>query len=62
MADTGDYARLRAQFKSQKKRLDYDVEGLPTLYLRLARQWKRPVKEIKRIVKAPAHSGGQAND
>lgn len=44
--------RIRAQFRAEKKRIDYSNDGLPTLYLRLARQWKRPVQEIKRIVKA----------
>ncbi len=41
--------RIRAQYRAGKKRLDYRNEGLPTLWLRLAQQWQRPVREIKRI-------------
>jgi hypothetical protein len=44
--------RIKAQFRERKKRLDYrNGSALPWLYLALARQWKRPVREIKQIVK-----------
>lgn len=49
--------RIRAQYRGAKKRIDYRRDGLPTLWLRLARQWKRPVREIKQICGRGTSSG-----
>lgn len=42
--------RIRAQFKGMKKRRDFRDSGLPGIWMHLARQWQRPVREIKNIV------------
>lgn len=54
--------RIKAQFRAERKRLDYRIGGLPALYLRLARQWERPVQEIKRIVKSSDPRERSQND
>ena len=43
--------RIRRQFRASKG--GYYREGFPisALWLRLARQWRRPIREIKAIVK-----------
>lgn len=46
---SGIEGRIKAEFRSLKKRWDYRNSGLPTLWLFLARKHKRPVQEIKRI-------------
>ncbi len=43
--------RIRLQFKAHRRSPWVREYGIGSLYLRLARQWKRPIKEIKRIVK-----------
>lgn len=40
--------RIRAQYRAEKRYVTPNG-GLPRLWMRLARQWKRPVKEIKAI-------------
>lgn len=42
--------RIRAEFKARKARLDYNANGLPVLFMALAKKWERPVTEIKNIV------------
>lgn len=48
---SGIEGRISAQFRSMKKRIDYRRDGQPTLWLELARQWGKPVQEIKCIVR-----------
>lgn len=43
--------RIRRQYKAARKRIDPRLESVGPLWLQIARQWKRPVQEIKRIVK-----------
>lgn len=46
--------RIKAQFKAMKSSNMGVFDGtLSSLYLRLARQWKIPVREVKRIVHGP---------
>jgi hypothetical protein len=47
---SGPEGRILAEFRGLKKRWDYRNSGLPALYLWMARKWKMPVREIKRIV------------
>lgn len=46
---SGEEGRIYAEYHGKRKRLDYSREGLPGLRMYLARKWKRPVREIKRI-------------
>jgi hypothetical protein len=48
---SGDEGRIRAQYRSEVKTWDYrngDPRG--NIWMYLARRWKRPIKEIRRIV------------
>jgi hypothetical protein len=45
--------RIRLQFRARRRSSWVHENGIGWLYLALARQWKRPVQEIKRIVKGP---------
>lgn len=49
-SDTNPEDRIRAHFKGLKKRWDFRRDGLPGIWMLLARQWKRPVRDIKNIV------------
>jgi hypothetical protein len=48
---TTEEDRIRAHYRGLKKRLDPSTGDLGVdVFMRLARQWKRPVAEIKNIV------------
>ena len=42
--------RIRRQFKSLKKLYYSEDESISAVWVRLARQWNRPIREIKEIV------------
>jgi len=42
--------RIRLQYKSLRRSGAIGEFGTGWMWLRLARQWKRPVQEIKRVV------------
>lgn len=52
MAQTPEI-RIRLQYKAMRRTSWVHEWGVGSLWLALARQWKRPVQEIKRIVHGP---------
>lgn len=45
--------RIRNQFRGMKRRLNPRSENINGIIMRLARQWKRPCAEIRKIVGWP---------
>lgn len=45
--------RIRLQFRAHRRTSWTHERGINALYLALAKQWKRPVHEIKRIIRGP---------
>lgn len=45
--------RIRLQYKGMRRRHVVHEWGVGWMWLQLARQWKRPVQEIKRICHGP---------
>lgn len=45
--------RIRAHYRGLKARWDYRNGSEGSIWMHLARHWKRPIREIKGIVKMP---------
>jgi len=52
MAQTSE-DRIKRQYKALRKDPYANEYGVSWMWMRLARQWKRPVQEIKKICHAP---------
>lgn len=52
--------RIRRQYKAHRHSSWTHEYGLGWLFLNLARQWKRPIREIKLIVGRTKPPGGEA--
>lgn len=48
----GPEGRIRSQYQAMRRSSLWHEHGVGHLWLSLARQWKRPVQEIKRIVRS----------
>lgn len=42
--------RIRREYRARKRGLDWSYYGLGSLRMSLARKWKRPIREIRRII------------